>query len=159
MSAEYSAITPQTIQPGEAALFPIASVPSDNGLIFPNLNTGVFRLASPSLFGFRPCFRCSCRRMPRADYKVAFHGNIQIPEGGTVEEISLAVVIDGQTDRASVMTETPAAVEQTSNVGTDLVVSVPAICNCAAVSVRNISTQPITLVNGIISIDPDRLRS
>jgi hypothetical protein len=31
----------------------------------------------------------------RAQYKVTFGGNIAIPTGGTVEEISLALTIDG----------------------------------------------------------------
>lgn len=154
MAAEYSAITSQIIQPGEAALFPIVSTTDTSGLIFPNLNTGVVRLASPSALGYRVLRRC-CRGVLRALYKASFHGNVAIPEGGTAgEAISLAISIDGQTDRASVMTTTPAAVGQIENVGTSLVVPVPAICHCAAVSVRNISTQPIELVNGVFNLTP-----
>ena len=91
--------------------------------------------------------------MPVANYLVGFHGNVQIPEGGTVEEISLAIAIDGEVDPASVMTVTPAAAEELWNVGTEIIVSVPWVCRCASVSVRNISTQAVDVANGTIVLD------
>jgi hypothetical protein len=47
----------------------------------------------------------------RARYRVSFGGNIAIPAGGTVEEISLALAIDGEPVSATTMIVTPAAVE------------------------------------------------
>ena len=87
------------------------------------------------------------------NYEVAFHANISVPTGGTVEEISLALAIDGEIDPSSIMTFTPAAVEEAGNVGADIIVTVPFICSCSGVSVRNISTQAITVSNANIVFD------
>ena len=84
---------------------------------------------------------------------MAFHANVAIPTGGTVEEIQLAVVIDGETDPSSIMSFTPAAVEEFGNVGADVIVAVPCICGCSSVSVRNISDQPVDVRNANIVFD------
>jgi hypothetical protein len=91
--------------------------------------------------------------MPTANYVVSFHANIQVPEGGTVEPISLALAIDGEIDPSSEMIFTPAAVEEFGNVSAEIIVAVPAICRCSTVSVRNTSTQPIEVQNANIVID------
>ena len=88
--------------------------------------------------------------MPTANYEVGFHANIQIPTGGTVESISLAIAIDGEVDPSSIMTVTPAAVEEAFNVGAGIIVAVPWICRCGSVSVRNISTQAVEVSNANI---------
>ena len=82
----------------------------------------------------------------RALYKVSFGGNIAIPTGGTVEEISLAITIDGEPLGSTVMIETPAAVEQFSNVFSAVFVAVPRGC-CLTVGVRNTSAQTINVQN------------
>jgi hypothetical protein len=87
-------------------------------------------------------------------YEVGFHANIAIPTGGTVEEIQLAIVIDGEVDPSSIMRITPAAVEEYGNVGAGIIVAVPSLCRCENVSVRNISTQPILVQNANLTIDP-----
>jgi hypothetical protein len=97
--------------------------------------------------------RCCCADYPTANYQVAFHANIQIPDGGEVEPISLAVVIDGEVDPSSIMTFTPAATEELGNVGADVIVAVPCICRCASVSIRNVSTQAIQVQNANIVFD------
>jgi hypothetical protein len=96
--------------------------------------------------------------MPEALYEVAFHANVQIPTGGTVGSVSIALVLDGEVDSSSIMTVTPAAVEQLQNVGADIIVSVPAICRCSRVSVRNISTQDIQIQNANIIFDAAGVR-
>jgi hypothetical protein len=98
--------------------------------------------------------------MPAAYYEVAFHANINIPEdpAGTVAPISLALAIDGEIDPSSIMTFTPAAVGDLGNVGADILVAVPAICRCASVSVRNISTQAIEVQNANIVFDFNGIR-
>lgn len=96
---------------------------------------------------------------PVANYEVAFHANIQIPEGGTIEEISLALAIDGDVDPSSTMIYVPAAVEEFGNVGADIIVSVPWICRCSSVSVRNTSTQDIEVQNANIVFDFSGIRS
>ena len=56
----------------------------------------------------------------RARYLVSFSGNIQIPTGGTVEEISLAITLDGEALQSTQMIVTPAAVENFFNVSTQV---------------------------------------
>lgn len=82
----------------------------------------------------------------RALYKVTFGGNIAIPTGGTVEEISLAISVDGEPLGSTSMIVTPAAVEQFSNVFSAVFLAVPAGC-CITIGVRNTSDQAISVQN------------
>lgn len=82
----------------------------------------------------------------RARYRVSFGGNIGIPTGGTVEPISLAIAVNGEAVGPTIMTTTPAAVEQASNVFTSIFIDVPKGC-CSQVSVINIGTSPILVEN------------
>lgn len=52
----------------------------------------------------------------KARFLVSYSGNIQIPTGGTVEAISLAIAIDGEPLQSTRMIVTPAAVENLFNV-------------------------------------------
>jgi len=152
MAAEYSANALQTVAAGGSVIFTEAPVPCNRGLIYHREESGLFRLASPSTMGC--CYRTSCcGDMPTANYEVAFHANVQIPTGGTVGPISLALFVDGDEDPSSTMTVTPAAVEEPFNVGADIIVAVPWICRCSGVSVRNIGTEPIEVVNANIVFD------
>ena len=153
MAAEYSANAIQTVAAGGSVIFTESPVPCNKGLIYHRDESGAFRLASPTAMGCGCRRGCCCMDYPTANYQVAFHANIQIPEGGTVEPISLAIAIDGEVDASSIMTITPAAVEELGNVGADVIVAVPCICRCSSVSVRNVSTQPIEVVNANIVFD------
>lgn len=153
MAAEYSANAIQTVAAGGSVIFTESPVPCNRGLIYHRDESGAFRLASPTAMGCGCRRGCCCMDYPTANYQVAFHANIQIPEGGTVEPISLAIAIDGEVDASSIMTITPAAVEELGNVGADVIVAVPCICRCSSVSVRNVSTQPIEVVNANIVFD------
>lgn len=88
----------------------------------------------------------------RARYRVSFGGNIAIPEGGTVEAISLAIAIDGEGIATTTMTVTPAAVEEFFNIFSSTSVDVPAGC-CSQVSVRNISTQDVEVQNANFTVE------
>ena len=88
----------------------------------------------------------------RAQYKVTFGGNIAIPAGGTVEEISLALTIDGEPLGSATMIETPAAVEEFSNVFGAVYIAVPRGC-CLTVGVRNTSTQAIEVQNANLIVE------
>lgn len=88
----------------------------------------------------------------RARFKVTFGGNIAIPTGGTVEAISLALTIDGEPLGSAVMIETPAAVEEFSNVFSAVYIAVPAGC-CVTVGVRNTSTQAINVQNANLIVE------
>ena len=64
-----------------------------------------------------------------------------------------AIAIDGEVDPSSITTITPAAVEEFGNVGAAIIVSIPSVCGCDSVSVRNIGTGPILVQNANIIFD------
>ena len=111
--AEYAANDLQTINPGESAVFTTTIVPCNRGLIRHSDGTSNFLLS-----GWTPnngCCPC-CNSNNSAEYLVDFGANIAIPTGGTVEQISVAVAIDGATVPYSEMDVTPAAVEEFFNI-------------------------------------------
>lgn len=157
MAAEFSANALQTVPAGQAILFTENPVPCTNGLVFNRDGSGIFLLANMlnTRFFNGVIYGCDCnRRSLVTDYLVSFHGNIGLPAGGTVEEIQLAIAQEGEADPSSIMRSTPAAVETFENVGTGIIVSVPSICGCASISVRNTSTQPIDVQNANLIITP-----
>lgn len=113
-------------------------VTSDGGSIFPSRIRFDIRI-STSLFHWT-------------------HLNVEIPTGGTVEEIQFALVVDGVIDPASVMLTTPSAVEVASNIGTAIIASVPSVCGCDSIALVNIGTQPINVVNGALKFDYEGVR-
>ena len=149
MSAEYSIITPQTVAPNQPAVFLDSPCPCAEGFIFKK-SGGVFLLASNA--PDNAC-SCGCRRIYTTNYEVEVHANIEIPTGGTVEEIQLAIAVDGVIDPSSIMSFTPAAVETAGNVGSSVIVSVPSICGCDSIAIVNASTQPITINNASLVFD------
>lgn len=149
MAAEYSSNAIQLVPANGPVIFTASLVPCNRGIIYHRDESGLFRLASPRVMGV-PCRRrCCCCGFPEAIYEVGFHANIAVPgdPAGTVEEIQLAVFVDGEEDPSSIMSFTPAAVDEYGNVGAGILVSVPCICGCSSVSVRNISAQPINVQN------------
>lgn len=82
----------------------------------------------------------------RARFRIHFGANIAIPTGGTVEAISLAIALEGEAIPSTIMTITPAAVENYFNVSASIFVDIPKGC-CSHVSVQNISTQPVLVQN------------
>ena len=157
MAAEYSANAVQIVQPNASVIFTESPVPCNRGMIYHRDESGLFRLASPATMGYSCCRRCCCSDYPTALYQVAFHANISLPTdpAGTVEPISLAIAIDGEVDPSSIMTVTVPLVSDTAgdSVGSDIIVAVPCICRCSSVSVRNVSTQPINVLNANIVYD------
>ena len=139
--AEYSANAVQTVNPGESIIFTDSPVPCTKGLVRHRDETGSFLLMGNAT-------QCACcgRRNKFATYLVDFGANIAIPEGGTVEAISVAIAIDGSTIPASDMIVTPAAVEQYFNVSRAINAQIWSGC-CEAVTIRNTSAQPILVQN------------
>ena len=88
----------------------------------------------------------------RARFRVHFGANIAIPTGGTVGPISLAIALDGEAIPSTVMTVTPAAVNEFFNVFGAIFIDVPRGC-CVTVSVRNISTQAINVQNANLIVE------
>lgn len=82
----------------------------------------------------------------KARFLVSYSGNIQIPTGGTVEAISLAIAIDGEPLQSTRMIVTPAAVENLFNVSAQAYVDVLCGC-CSTIAVQNTSGQAIEVQN------------
>ena len=149
--AEYSSNQTQAVAPSSPVIFTESPVPCNEGLIFHRDESGIFLLANNAPT-FKGCYEC--RRVYETLYQVEFHGNISLPEepAGTVEPISLAIAIGGETNPSSIMTVTVPLVSDVSgdNVGASIIVAVPSLCGCQSVSVRNISTQAINVMNANI---------
>lgn len=88
----------------------------------------------------------------RARFRVSFGGNIAIPTGGTVEEISVALTINGEPVGPTTMTVTPTAVASFFNVYSSIFIDVPKNC-CYQISVRNISEQDIEVQNANLIVE------
>jgi hypothetical protein len=84
--------------------------------------------------------------IPPGRYLVTFSGNIAVPTGGTVGEISLGITQDGEVLGGSLMRVTPAAVEEYFNVSTQHYVDVYCNC-CVTVTVENTSDIPVLVDN------------
>ena len=150
MGAEYSANAAQTVQPGGSVIFTESPVPCNRGLVYHRDGSGVFRLANKF---FRQNV-CNCWRR-NTNYEVAFHANIAIPEGETApaEGIQLSVAIDGEVDPSSTMISDVTVVGAYDNIGADIIVTVPFLCGCSSVSIRNTSSIPILVQNANIIFD------
>lgn len=151
MSAGFGAALPQNVSPNQPVIFTDNTCPCTQGLVFKK-SGGVFLLASNAPTNGNSC-TCGCRRIYLTNYEVEVHANIEIPTGGTVEEIRLAIAVDGVVDPDSIMSFVPAAVETPGNVGTSIIVPVPSLCGCESVAVVNASTQDITVNNASIVFD------
>lgn len=131
--AEYTNSALQTVQPGQNVIFtetpicPTKCVTHRDG-------SGIVRL--------RGLTNGQCK----ARFLVSFSGNIEIPTGGTVEAISMAISVDGEPLQSTQMIVTPAAVENFFNIATQVYIDVPCGC-CATVAVENTSTQAIAVQN------------
>ena len=84
----------------------------------------------------------TCGGNCRARFKASFGGNIAVPTGQTAGVISVALTLDGEAIAETVMTVTPAAVEEFFNVGSEIYIDVPSRTS-DTIGVTNISTIPI----------------
>lgn len=152
--AEYSNVPIQTVAPGESIVFSTTDVPCNRGFVRHREGSGNFLLS-----GYVPYCSCGCNRTKSANYLVDFGANIAIPTTGTVGAISVALTIDGSTLPSSIMTVTPAAVEEYFNVSRAINVEIWRNC-CETVTVRNTSDQPILVQNAnILFSRPDLMVS
>lgn len=130
--AEYTAVALQTVAAGADVAFTETPVNGSN-CITHRQGSGIVKLRGIT----NQC---------RARFLVSYSGNIQIPTGGTVEEISLALAVDGEPLQSARMIVTPAAVENFFNVSAQAYIDVPRGC-CSTVAVQNTSTQAIEVQN------------
>ena len=136
--AEFTNGLLQTVAAGANVLFSDTPV-RGNACIYHREGSGVVRLSGNT-----------CQR--RALYKVTFGGNVAIPTGGTVGPITLAISVDGEPLASATMIETPAAVEEFSNVFSAVLIAAECGC-CATVAVVNIGPDPIDVQNANLLID------
>lgn len=147
--AEYSANAVQTVDENGSVIFTDTPVPCRRGLIRHRDDSGSFLLK-----GYVPQQSCGCCD-DSANYLCSFSANIAVPTGGTVEDISLALAIDGSVIPSSTMIVTPAAVEDFFNVAVTISAQIWRGC-CETLSVINTSDQPILVQNANIVISrPD----
>lgn len=129
---EITAISLQTVEAGQDVAFTETAVSGTNCIVH-RQGSGIIKLRGIT----NQC---------RARYLVGYSGNIQIPTGGTVDAISLAIAVDGEPLQSTKMIVTPAAVENLFNVSAQAYIDVPKAC-CSTVSVENTSAQTIQVQN------------
>lgn len=130
--AEYTAVALQNVAAGADVAFTETAVNGSNCITHREAS-GIVKLRGIT----NQC---------RARFLVSYSGNIQIPTGGTVGEISLALAVDGEPLQSARMIVTPAAVENFFNVSAQAYIDVPRGC-CSTVAVQNTSTQAIEVQN------------
>lgn len=140
MATEYSNVPLQTVDVDDNVLFENGSRACRKGFVQHRGGSGIFTLRGVT----NQC---------RATYLVRFNGNIAIAVGGTVEPISIALTINGETLGNALATVTPAAIGDFFNVSVATFIDVPCGC-CLSVSVKNVSdTTAIDVTNANIIID------
>ena len=136
--AEFTNGALQTVAANGNVLF--ADTPVRSGAsVYHRAGSGVVRLSGNT-----------CQR--RALYKVTFGANVAIPTGGTVGPITLAISVDGEPLASATMIETPAAVEEFSNVFSAVLIAAECGC-CATVAVVNIGPDPIDVQNANLIVE------
>lgn len=129
---EITAIALQEIASGEGIAFTETAVNGSNCIVHRE-GSGITKI--------RGLTNQCCAR-----FLISYSGNIQIPAAGTVNEISVAITIDGEPLQSAKMIITPAAVSELWNVSAQAYVNVPRNC-CSTVSVTNTSTQTVEIQN------------
>jgi hypothetical protein len=137
--AEFSTVAAQTVAANSNVLFTDTTSSCNRGCITHRAGSGQIQVKGATN---------SCR----AKYRVEFSGNIAVPTGGTAGAISLAIAINGEPDLSTLAISTPAAVEEFNNVAMATDVWLPCGC-CEQVSVKNTSTQTISVANANITVN------
>ena len=138
--AEYISVPIQEVEQGQNVLLN-DSIPCTKGYVIHRNGSGILTL--------RGIVNNACSNFAR--YQVEFNGNIAIPTGGTVEEISIALAINGEPIQSSRARVTPTAVESYFNVTSLANITVPRGC-CYTLSVENTSGQAIEVQNANLTI-------
>ena len=119
MAAEYLTTTDALVALNGSFPFNIDSFPCNTGNVTP-LASGILNLRGSSSGRF-------------ARYNVRVQGNVQIPEGGEVTPIAVAIAVNGAAIPESIAIVTPAAEEEYWHINTESVITVPCGC-CVTVS-------------------------
>ena len=138
---EYVSNPIQTVQSNQNVIFTETAVPCTKGYVIHRQGSGIITLRGI-------VNNCSCF----ARYKVSFGANVAIPDGGTVEPITVGLAIDGEAVNTSEAIVTPSAVGDYWNIYESLFVTVPKGC-CYTIAVENLSGQAIDVQNANIIIE------
>ena len=132
MAAEYLANALQSVANNAPVIF-TASIPCTKGYVYHEDETGIFIL--------RGIVNNPCANF--ATYQVTFNGNAQIPTGGTVTPIAIAIAVNGEERSTSKAIFVPAAVEEFGNLTSTAIIKVPRGC-CFSLSIEAVpaSTDP-----------------
>lgn len=125
--AEYVYAAEQNVAYGQNVLL-TGSNPCKKGYVLHREGSGVLTL--------RGAVNNPCAEY--AKYQIVFNGNIAVPEGGTVGEISLAVAIGGESLATSLAAYTTTAAGAYGNVTSTAIIDVPRGC-CVNVAIENTS--------------------
>ena len=136
--AEYVANALQTVESNQNVLFRDAFV-SRNTTITHRTGSGIITLRGLT-------------NQYRAKFQITFGANIAIPEGGTVEPISIAIAIEGEAVPYSEMIVTPTVAEAFWNVNRSIYIDIPCGC-CVQIGIKNTSDQAIDVQNANLIID------
>lgn len=142
MSAEFTSNAVQEVGIGQNVIFTETAIPCRKGYVIHREGSGVITLRGI----------VNCPNAKYAMYEVSFGANIAIPTGGTVDPISIAIAIDGESLPTSSAIVTPAAVDNYWNVYVTANIQVPRGC-CSMIAVENTSTQAINVQNANIKIN------
>lgn len=138
--AEYIENAVQTVEAGQNVLLD-SSIPCNKGYVLHRPGSGILTL--------RGITNCPCNQFAR--YEVTFNGNIALPTGGTVGEISISLAQNGEPLQSSRARVTPAAVENYFNVTSTAIITVPRGC-CPTVAIENTSGQAILVENANLTV-------
>ena len=130
---EITANASQVVKPNGNVMFEGIRTPGNASIIY-QCGSGLVTL------------RGLCNGQPRARFRITFSGNLKADSTmtiGGVTMLSLAIATNGEAVPISTMTTTVGDTTSTYNVGTEILVDVPACC-CQTISVKNI-TDDITV--------------
>lgn len=126
----------------------VQTVAANQDVLFTNVaiagNSSTVHRSGSGQVTLRGLTNCQCR----ARFRVTFGGNIAVPADGTAGPISLAIAIDGEPINTTTMIYTPTTVSTYGNIFIDI----PRGC-CGKVSVRNISTIPVSVQNANLIVE------
>ena len=130
----------------------VQTVAANQDVLFTNVavagNSSTVHRSGSGQVTLRGLTNCQCR----ARFRVTFGGNIAVPADGTAGPISLAIAIDGEPINTTTMIYTPAAVSTYGNVFSSIFIDIPRGC-CGRISVRNISTIPVSVQNANLIVE------
>lgn len=117
--AEYVTTTDQNVALNGVIPFNSVSIPCNTGSVIP-VAPGILNLKgnTPNKF---------------ARYEVTLQGNIEVPTGGALTPIALAITVNGVIVPESVAIFTPQAVEEYGHIHTTATITVPCGC-CLTIS-------------------------